>query len=1180
MDNNCKNSIDGTNKNIFKENFEKIILKKSKINDFIKTVQNNKNQSNNTSLNKDNKYFSSQSNTLEVSKDYRIITESNKQSYLLSSDKKESSNYINNKKDKNKKNNKDKKIITNKYDLFSPSHSISINNNRNIKTPKAECKYNKNKLKYIPKKKIQPINIGLSNTNKLNDNKSLKIKKKLYKNFRIITENNYDNDDNNENENESLNIRKTQQNTFNYDNIRLVKMPETNDSNILFYNKNISNKNRSINTDIIMKSKKNRNLSLAISKRNANINRHKKIYSLNEDINKRNTTHISSSEYKKRRNKFNNIYLDTERISSNENVSLEKDISNISHKNKNNLMKTLFIKTNNNNNKEKHYYSSEEKAKNKKINYGKDLRIKTNFNFNEIEKILNIDNNKINEDEIINEIEISNIPDSLLVEIPEEDIQESDNNIKKIKNNKNKKKINLNRENNKKKEKNIKSKFQLFLNDKMINVTTNNIKEGYRGGVYDEKVKNRTSTCTTKNKIRKITEYFNNNNNNNKSNKKNNYICHTVRNNISRTKILFSEPKDYKNTHDNDNENETINDQNILENKNKFKEERYNKLINHIEEVKKEEEKVLILKEKYQDLINVLNNDYNMFNNKKANEIISFENKKKEELEEIRKEKNKILKDEELSNKNINKSNNKQIIELKGIINRLKEVLIIQDNIYNNSLENMKKKIEMKNKENNDLELKIKIYKSIIDNNKNECLNINDINNLIINNSYNNSNQKVERNTKSKTKNQKKIKNFENEPSNQIIKNHLYNKTFYKLNGTFKNISSLLDKNSLTKSNKKNIKFQSNFNKSHKFSELNIKLADSNFDLNSNSKINSKSNILNKKKNKSGKNVLLTSNYIIKSKKLSDNNKNKKFLKHYTNNKKSIMAETNRHNKNKNNLDEIKNHTVTDINKLLNTDKKSTKVIKNNSKPTIINKSSCDLNDIIDNTKSDVLNKKNKGKGNLVKKNKKDKNLKKIEINSTTQKEKEKQSIENKDIKENIIDKYNDYDYDMIFHEKYHPTNIKLKIINQEKTSDGKIITEYSNHKKEIIFNNKDNLVCLKKEIFDDGYQIIYFKNKDIKQIYPNGKEVYFFSENKTVATTFNNGDKIYKFSNGQIEKYFKNGEKTIRYSDGTIRNIYVNGEEEILYNDGSKQKKNKDGTLFIKYKDGVEKTVIFNKKK
>ena len=282
----------------------------------------------------------------------------------------------------------------------------------------------------------------------------------------------------------------------------------------------------------------------------------------------------------------------------------------------------------------------------------------------------------------------------------------------------------------------------------MINVTTNNIKEGYRGGVYDEKVKNRTSTCTSKNKIRKITEYFNNNNNNNKSNKKNNYICHTVRNNISRTKILFSEPKDYKNTHDNDNENETINDQNILENKNKFKEERYNKLINHIEEVKKEEEKVLILKEKYQDLINVLNNDYNMFNNKKANEIISFENKKKEELEEIRKEKNKILKDEELSNKNINKSNNKQIIELKGIINRLKEELIIQDNIYNNSLENMKKKIEMKNKENNDLVLKIKIYKSIIDNNKNECLNINDINNLIINNSYNNSNQKVERNTK------------------------------------------------------------------------------------------------------------------------------------------------------------------------------------------------------------------------------------------------------------------------------------------------------------------------------------------------------------------------------------------------------------------------------------------------
>ena len=168
----------------------------------------------------------------------------------------------------------------------------------------------------------------------------------------------------------------------------------------------------------------------------------------------------------------------------------------------------------------------------------------------------------------------------------------------------------------------------------------------------------------------------------------------------------------------------------------------------------------------------------------------------------------------------------------------------------------------------------------------------------------------------------------------------------------------------------------------------------------------------------------------------------------------------------------------------------------------------------------------------------------------------------------------------MKFLEKYHSSDLKLNIINQEKTIDGKIINEYSNHKKEVIFNNSDSSVCIKKEIFDDGYQIIYFKNKDIKQLYPDGKEVYFYSENKTVATTFKNGDKVYKFSNGQIEKSFTNGEKHIIYPDGTKKNIYSNGEEEIIYIDGNKQKKNRDGSVLIKYKNGVEVLIQENERK
>ena len=178
----------------------------------------------------------------------------------------------------------------------------------------------------------------------------------------------------------------------------------------------------------------------------------------------------------------------------------------------------------------------------------------------------------------------------------------------------------------------------------------------------------------------------------------------------------------------------------------------------------------------------------------------------------------------------------------------------------------------------------------------------------------------------------------------------------------------------------------------------------------------------------------------------------------------------------------------------------------------------------------------------------------------------------------NKSEENNNDNYDMVFLEKYHSSDLNSKIIiNQETTIDGKIINEYSNHKKEIIFNNKNNYTCSKKEIFDDGYQIVYFKNKDIKQIYPDGKEVYFFSQNKTVATTFKNGDKVYKFANGQIEKCFKNGDKNIIYPDGTLKNIYSNGEEEILYKDGSFQKKHKDGSLFVKYKDGVEDIIMAN---
>ena len=62
---------------------------------------------------------------------------------------------------------------------------------------------------------------------------------------------------------------------------------------------------------------------------------------------------------------------------------------------------------------------------------------------------------------------------------------------------------------------------------------------------------------------------------------------------------------------------------------------------------------------------------------------------------------------------------------------------------------------------------------------------------------------------------------------------------------------------------------------------------------------------------------------------------------------------------------------------------------------------------------------------------------------------------------------------------KIHSPDLKLKIISQEQTNNWNIIKEFLNHNKEIFFNNNIS-VGKRKEIFDDGYQIIYLNNKVI----------------------------------------------------------------------------------------------------
>ena len=137
-------------------------------------------------------------------------------------------------------------------------------------------------------------------------------------------------------------------------------------------------------------------------------------------------------------------------------------------------------------------------------------------------------------------------------------------------------------------------------------------------------------------------------------------------------------------------------------------------------------------------------------------------------------------------------------------------------------------------------------------------------------------------------------------------------------------------------------------------------------------------------------------------------------------------------------------------------------------------------------------------------------------------------------------------DYEFKIPDKYK--NQKYKLIKTLKAGD-KIINLYNENKKEIIFQSG-----VRKEIFEDGYQIIYFVNGDIKQNYPNGKSVYFFNQAKTVQTTFKNGIIVIKFENNQVERHYPDGKKQILYPDGSEKIILDDINESSLYNEDNEE--------------------------
>ena len=74
--------------------------------------------------------------------------------------------------------------------------------------------------------------------------------------------------------------------------------------------------------------------------------------------------------------------------------------------------------------------------------------------------------------------------------------------------------------------------------------------------------------------------------------------------------------------------------------------------------------------------------------------------------------------------------------------------------------------------------------------------------------------------------------------------------------------------------------------------------------------------------------------------------------------------------------------------------------------------------------------------------------------------------------------------------DKYHYNPIYNRLLKEEKDPNDKIVKLYDNNKKEIIFPSG-----VKKEIYPDGYYVVFFNNYDIKQVIPshNHLRIRFF---------------------------------------------------------------------------------------
>ena len=144
-------------------------------------------------------------------------------------------------------------------------------------------------------------------------------------------------------------------------------------------------------------------------------------------------------------------------------------------------------------------------------------------------------------------------------------------------------------------------------------------------------------------------------------------------------------------------------------------------------------------------------------------------------------------------------------------------------------------------------------------------------------------------------------------------------------------------------------------------------------------------------------------------------------------------------------------------------------------------------------------------------------------INNITKLKKETQQIESNldnieqheiKMKPSIpIPKNHINELDLIFPEKYHGNQLQHKVIEETFQPNGTIVRMYDTGKKEILFPSGQ-----KKLIFKDGYGVVYYVNGDIKQIYTNYKETYFYAKDNLLQVKFTDGQTYLKYSDGRVE--------------------------------------------------------------